>query len=465
MWEFKAIILQRDSISGRAALLYLRLLETNMIKSAKIVYPRAKKKSSQYSKETKKVPCVEVSYTDKDRVLRISLPPQYSNEYLRYKICAAADFIILQVEKRIYLFYDEEGKNTAIVRDIGCPVFVYRHQVVFQKGHELFAYGSYGNVIGSRKLTKKELSLIHAYWLEPDTSPREWQLEWYKKLDFNFEPGFKLESDQFELRWISDCPDNIRIETVSDWCTEETWHEHEITSCVRFQMDNGLNWQIAPRYICYNGTNVCQEKNALVKNEKCLCFYTLEDKIFTIHYTSEVDFSAHDVQVWFRLSFYKALIKRAEVVLTEELHRKEKEISLYSTGCGILYPHNDPIRKLGYCDEIGTIWFNPCLILLPFSLREEVIVHELCHTKHFNHSQKFRNLVEQKLGHPVANFDLYCRRLAEGFGFSKDMSREDTYSWCCYFKQVLTLLDYKKSFVNLASFFVYYTKFSKVLTK
>ena len=171
------------------------------------------------------------------------------------------------------------------------------------------------------------------------------------------------------------------------------------------------------------------------------------------------------MQVWFRLSFYKALIKRAEVVLTEELHRKEKEISLYSTGCGILYPHNDPIQKLGYCDEIGTIWFNPCLILLPFSLREEVIVHELCHTRHFNHSQKFRNLVEQKLGHPVANFDLYCRRLAEGFGFSKDMSREDTYSWCCYFKQVLTLLDYKKSFVNLASFFVYYTKFSKVLTK
>ena len=49
--------------------------------------------------------------------------------------------------------------------------------------------------------------------------------------------------------------------------------------------------------------------------------------------------------------------------------------------------------RWGCCDRKGFITFNWKLIMLPLYLQRYVIIHELCHTVHFNHSQKFWNLV------------------------------------------------------------------------
>lgn len=49
--------------------------------------------------------------------------------------------------------------------------------------------------------------------------------------------------------------------------------------------------------------------------------------------------------------------------------------------------------RWGCCDKKGIITFNCLMIMLPQYLQRYVIIHELCHTVHFNHSQKFWNLV------------------------------------------------------------------------
>jgi len=48
----------------------------------------------------------------------------------------------------------------------------------------------------------------------------------------------------------------------------------------------------------------------------------------------------------------------------------------------------------GSCSSNRNLNFNYKLLFLPENLRDYVIVHELCHLKEMNHSQKYWDLVE-----------------------------------------------------------------------
>ena len=49
----------------------------------------------------------------------------------------------------------------------------------------------------------------------------------------------------------------------------------------------------------------------------------------------------------------------------------------------------------GSCTAKGNLNFNCLLALLPDSVADYVIIHELCHRKHMNHSQAFWRTVER----------------------------------------------------------------------
>lgn len=53
--------------------------------------------------------------------------------------------------------------------------------------------------------------------------------------------------------------------------------------------------------------------------------------------------------------------------------------------------------RWGSCSSKGNLNFNYRIALLPGSVSDYIIVHELCHLGEFNHSQKFWDLVAKTI--------------------------------------------------------------------
>ncbi len=113
------------------------------------------------------------------------------------------------------------------------------------------------------------------------------------------------------------------------------------------------------------------------------------DKI-TIHISSPHDETDIQVQHKAHQACERALSAEAKTVLP---HRIKSLSSLHG------YPYKElKIRKLtsrwGSCTSSKTITLSYFLMQLPWELIDYVILHELVHTKHLNHSQGFWHALE-----------------------------------------------------------------------
>ncbi|GGO75565.1 hypothetical protein GCM10011348_00650 [Marinobacterium nitratireducens] len=80
---------------------------------------------------------------------------------------------------------------------------------------------------------------------------------------------------------------------------------------------------------------------------------------------------------------------RAREVLPERLQQLSRETGLVPTGVSV----RGFRRRWGSCDNRGGIALNWRLILAEPQAADYVLIHELCHLRHFDHSPRFWQLV------------------------------------------------------------------------
>ena len=102
----------------------------------------------------------------------------------------------------------------------------------------------------------------------------------------------------------------------------------------------------------------------------------------------------------------QALLKDAEPYTEKELQALTKQarevipqkVRYYAPIVGVDYGRIAIRRqhsRWGSCSSKGNLNFNCLLVLLPEEVIDYVVVHELCHRKHMNHSQQFYREVER----------------------------------------------------------------------
>jgi len=96
--------------------------------------------------------------------------------------------------------------------------------------------------------------------------------------------------------------------------------------------------------------------------------------------------SKNDIEI----KLQKWLREELEIYIYEKLNYYKKLMNVKYNSVNIkLYK-----RKLGSCSYNGKLSFNLKIITMPRKVIDYIIIHELCHLKHFNHSKEFWCLVE-----------------------------------------------------------------------
>ncbi|TJY64737.1 M48 family metallopeptidase [Sinimarinibacterium sp. CAU 1509] len=105
------------------------------------------------------------------------------------------------------------------------------------------------------------------------------------------------------------------------------------------------------------------------------------------------------------LALKRELMHRAQLDARRLLNEEAQRLGVYWRDLGIADPHT----QWGSCGPDGTISLSWRLVMAPPAVFRYVVVHELCHRVHMDHSERFWALVEQQL----PDFDQHRRWLRD----------------------------------------------------
>ncbi|MDF2609771.1 MAG: hypothetical protein K0R92_1245 [Lachnospiraceae bacterium] len=108
----------------------------------------------------------------------------------------------------------------------------------------------------------------------------------------------------------------------------------------------------------------------------------LQDTVCIYTSTRDEDELKNALEKWYRL--------RMKEVIAERIRYYQQFFKMTPSGIVI----KEQKKRWGSCTSERKLLFNWRLVMAPVSVIDYVVVHEMCHMKHMNHSKDFWNLVE-----------------------------------------------------------------------
>lgn len=179
---------------------------------------------------------------------------------------------------------------------------------------------------------------------------------------------------------------SFQIEIEEKIITVELKNRKNIKHCyLRILKENLIEIKANRYFTLYDAKKLIEKKSEWIKSSiKKLSKNRLNEDEFS--YLGEIkkleDFNIKNLDI-----FYK---KEIQKILPSKVEELSKKMQLFPTS--ISFRKNK--RTWGSCNYKNGLNFNILLMKFPIEVMEYVIIHELAHIKHKNHSKDFWNLVE-----------------------------------------------------------------------
>lgn len=135
-------------------------------------------------------------------------------------------------------------------------------------------------------------------------------------------------------------------------------------------------------------------KLSLVAGEKDQFMANSRLGVMQIICPSHADFADEQLQDWLRKVIEESLRRNAKSILPARLEHLSQTVGLPYASVKI----NSSKGRWGSCSAKKDINLSYFLVLLPSHLIDYVLLHELCHTREMNHSERFWSLLNQFTG-------------------------------------------------------------------
>jgi len=215
------------------------------------------------------------------------------------------------------------------------------------------------------------------------------QLELQSSLLPELEVRVSLKAKYAQLKVLLDgrvelvIPKNYKRSRVSQFLLENrSWLEKTLARYEQYKIEDPERYSKQPKIIdlqacqqCWSVNYLRATKSRVRESSSSLCHLTVE-------YTDE-SLIAKQLKRWLNV--------KAKAVLVPWLHEASECTHLKFDKVSI----RGQKTRWGSCSSEANISLNRSLLFLPEEIVKYVLIHELCHTQHLNHSQSYWLLVNQ----------------------------------------------------------------------